>query len=100
LVKQIRLTPQTSKTITDEAAFGTEIARIRTRGYALDDEENEVGGRCVAAPVLDHRGKPVAAVSISAPVQRFPMEQVPEYGNHVQDAARAISKRLGYLEPS
>jgi DNA-binding IclR family transcriptional regulator len=100
LLQQIQFIPRTPKTIVNPQDFADEIARTRQRGFALDDEENEIGGRCVAAPILDHRGKPVAAVSISAPVQRFPREQVPEYGRKVLEAARAISKRLGFLEPS
>lgn len=100
LLQNIQLIPRTPKTIVEPQALLEEIARTRQRGYALDDEENEIGGRCVAAPILDHRGKPVAAVSVSAPVQRFPHEKVPEYGHKVIDAAQAVSRRLGYLEPA
>lgn len=100
LLQRVQLTPRTPKTIVDPQEFIDEIVRTRQRGYALDDEENEIGGRCVAAPILDHRGKPVAAVSISAPVQRFPQDKVAEYGSKVIQAARAVSKRLGYVDPA
>lgn len=99
LLQQVQFVPRTPKTIVSIQDFADEIARTRQRGFALDDEENEIGGRCVAAPILDHRGKPVAAVSISAPVQRFPQDQVPEYGQKVITAARAVSRRLGFTEP-
>ena len=98
LLRSIQLVSRTPKTIVDPQKFIEDVARTRQRGYALDDEENEIGGRCVAAPILDHRGKPVAAISISSPVQRFPREKVPDYGHKVIEAAQAVSRRLGYLE--
>jgi IclR family KDG regulon transcriptional repressor len=98
LLPEIDFIPRTSKTITDPQALLEALALTRRQEYALDDEENELGGRCVAASVLDHRREPVAAISISAPIQRLPMEKVPEYGEKVIVAARAVSKRLGYLD--
>lgn len=96
-LETLQFTRRTPKTIASLPAFEQDLALTRERGFALDDEENELGGRCVAAPVLDHRSKPVAALSISAPVQRLPVEQVPEFGARVCEAARQISQRLGYL---
>jgi DNA-binding IclR family transcriptional regulator len=75
-----------------------DLAETRRRGFALDDEENEPGGRCVAAAVRDHSGQAVAALSISAPTQRFPREQITHYGQKVAAAARAISAEMGYRE--
>lgn len=98
LLQDIVFIPRTSKTIENQKALLDNLAVIHQRGYALDDEENELGGRCVAASIMDHRSEPVAAISISAPIQRLPMERVPEYGEKVIEAARAISKRLGYLD--
>ena len=98
LVQEIEFIPRTARTIKDPQALLENLALTRRQGYALDDEENELGGRCVAASILDHRREPVAAISISAPIQRLPMEKVPDYGEKVIEAARAISKRLGYLD--
>lgn len=98
LLKEIKFIPRTPRTITNSDALLDNLALTRQQGYALDDEENEIGGRCVAASILDHRREPVAAISISAPIQRLPVERIPEYGGKVIEAARAISKRLGYLE--
>ena len=64
-----KFTPQTPHTITSKTAFANEIHNTRQRGFAIDDQENELGGRCVAAPVFDYQGQPIAAVSISVPVQ-------------------------------
>ena len=73
-----------------------ELQRTRERGFALDDEENEIGVRCVAAAVLDHTGQPTAAISVSAPGHRFPLSEVPRYGEQVKETALAISRELGY----
>jgi len=85
------------KTITDRKLFLEELSKTRERGFAIDDEENELGGRCVAAAILDHTAGPVAAISLSAPVQRLPMSEVPRYGAKVIETAKAISRKLGYL---
>jgi IclR family acetate operon transcriptional repressor len=64
----------TSRTITDLGSFLTELALIRERGYALDNGENEEDGRCVAVPLPD--GWVHAAISLSAPAQRFSLNRV------------------------
>ncbi len=91
------LVPVTARTITDPALFLGQLEQARDAGYALDDEENQVGGRCVAAPVLDNTGRPVAGISISAPTARLAMGDIPRYGAAVVEAARKISRSLGYL---
>ena len=99
LVAQYGLPVITSQTITDPQQFLLEVDRTRKRGFALDDEENEMGVRCVAAPLRDHAGGVVAAVSVSAPIQRIPMSEVPRYGRKVSETARAISCKLGHRQP-
>lgn len=91
------LPPVTEKTITDSTQFLSELEKVRELGYAIDDEENEVGGRCIGVPVFDYRGQVVAAVSISAPASRLLMSDVPQAGKLVIDAAKAISRDLGYM---
>jgi IclR family KDG regulon transcriptional repressor len=86
----------TDRTITDSGRFVEELQRTRERGFALDDEENEIGVRCVAAAVLDHTGQPTAAISVSAPGHRLPLSEVPRYGEQVRETALAISRELGY----
>ncbi len=63
-----RLTPTT---ITDREALAAELRRIRERGYAIDNEEIELGLKCVAAPIRDAAGRVAAAISISGPKFRF-----------------------------
>ena len=95
-IAQYGLPAFTANSITDCAQFLQEMDRVREQGFAVDNEENEAGVRCVAAPIFDHTGQPAAAVSISSPVLRFPLSEVPHYGQKVIEAANAISERLGY----
>ena len=87
----------TGNTITEAEALRSELATIRARGYAIDDEEIEVGLRCVAAPIRDHTGAVAAAISVAAPVQRMTKKTVQTTIPTVVAAAEAISRRLGYL---
>lgn len=87
----------TANTITTPAALVEELASIRQRGYALDDEEMETGLRCVAAPIRDSSGRVTAAISVAAPVQRMTKKMVQSTIPSVVAAADAISRRLGYM---
>src|SRR5439155_21666783 len=87
----------TPNTITDSDLLLAELSNIRTRGYSIDDEEIEVGLRCVAAPIRDHTGQVVAAISVAAPVQRMTKKQIQSTVPTVAAAAEAISRRMGYL---
>lgn len=94
-VAEYHFTPVTPHTIIDPEKFLEELQETLTRGFALDNQENELGGRCVAAAVFDYHREPVAAISISVPVQRFPEEKASEFGEMVKGAARVISVQLG-----
>jgi len=87
----------TANTITDPARLQEELESIRAKGYAIDDEESEMGLRCVAAPIRDHTGLVAAAISVSAPVQRMTKKNMQTTVPTVVAAADAISRRLGYL---
>jgi IclR family transcriptional regulator, KDG regulon repressor len=87
----------TQFTITDPEKFFADLDKAREQGFAMDDQENELGGRCIAAPIFDHTGKVVAAVSVSAPLARLPMSDVPQVGEKVRETAKTISRGLGYL---
>ncbi len=84
----------TPNTITEPAALEEELARIRAAGVALDNEEHELGVRCVAAPVLDPDGRAVAAISVSAPSVRLTDDRIPAYERLLLDATRKLSARL------
>ena len=91
LLQRSGMPPATSATIVDEAAFVAELARIRLRGYAIDDGEQEQGVRCVATVV---RGwSTPMAVSISGPSTRVPIAAITGYAEVLAHAAA----RLGAL---
>jgi DNA-binding IclR family transcriptional regulator len=90
------LKPLTAKTITSPTLLKAQLRRVAEQGYALDDEEVHDGVRGVAAPVRDHRGEVVAAITITGPASRITRSRLPEFSGHVMKAADNISSRLGY----
>ena len=81
--------------ITNETELIADLSKIKKRGFSIDEQENEMGGRCVGAPIFDRNGYPIAAISISVPIQRFPIEDVEKYGNKLIAIADMISKKMG-----
>ncbi len=79
-------------------ALRAELARTRARGIAWDNCESNPDVRCVAAPIYDHRGRMVAAMSISFPVVRDTPERFLELSRLVRQGAQELSQRLGYRE--
>jgi IclR family KDG regulon transcriptional repressor len=90
------LDQRTPNTIVDPVAFRHELAQIRNRGYANNDEENQVGVRSLAAPVWDYTGNVIAAISVAGPAQRLTKKVVAGFAPEVVSSAEAISARLGY----
>ena len=64
------LPAHTPRTLATARQLADDLRRVRERGYSIDDIENEEGIRCVAAPVFDHNGDVVAAISVSGPAER------------------------------
>jgi DNA-binding IclR family transcriptional regulator len=92
----IPLEYHTPNTITDPAVLMRDIRRTRKRGWACDNEENETGIRCIAAPVFDYRGDVVAAVSTSGVARVIEPSRDIEIAKYVKQCAEAISARMGY----
>lgn len=90
LVNTISLDAFTEKTITDRAAFRSEIERVRARGYATADEEHELDIRAISVPVFADRAV-VAAVATAAPAFRASIEQLAEIVPQLEDAARSLA---------
>ena len=86
----------TAHTIVALAPMERELARVRRQGYAIDDVEFEEGVRCIGGPVFDHRGTPIAAISISAPLSRMPLAKTQEVGALVREGAASISSAMGW----
>lgn len=95
LIEERGLPAFTSNTITDASQLRAELAAIRDRGYAVDNEEYDEGLRCIGAPVWDHNGRVVAAVGIGGPVTRITPVRIEELAEMVIAAARGLSRRLG-----
>ncbi len=94
------LEPRTDKTITSEAALRADLAAVRTRGYAVTDEELEPGLIAVAAPIFGFDGTVIAALSVSAPVNRMARSDVADVGAQCVVQAAGLSAVLGYRQRS
>jgi DNA-binding IclR family transcriptional regulator len=82
----------TGHTITGMDILKKEIAQIRKLGYAFDNEECEVGVRCIAVPVRNYSGEVVAGISLSAPVTRLNKQRVDEIVEYLKDISIRASK--------
>ncbi len=89
------LSRATPNTIVNLKKLQAELARIRGRGFSIDDEEVAVGLRCVAAAILDERGVAHAALSLAGPAARMFDERIATLGNVVGAAARSVTLELG-----
>lgn len=90
------LTAMTPQSITSAAALRAQLAEIRARGLAFDDCESNDAVHCVAAPVRDHTGAVIAAMSISVPSPRWDAERRRAWSSLVQRGADTLSGRLGH----
>jgi DNA-binding IclR family transcriptional regulator len=90
------LPARTPKTLTDAAELRAALDEVRQTGYAVDDEESEVGMRGLAAPIRDISGKVVAAVGLAGPVQRLTKKDLRALAPDVVSTGDAVSARLGY----
>jgi len=98
IIKKSGLKSITSNTITTPARLKAELKQVRSRGYAIDDEEKEEGLRCVGAVVRTHSRKLSAAMSVSGPAFRMTKERIPEVGQALMQAAGDLAAELGYQE--
>ncbi|WP_411957789.1 HTH-type transcriptional regulator BhcR [Paracoccus homiensis] len=85
----------TDKTLTQPQELRDDVARIRARGFAFDDEERTRGMRCIAAPVFDLTGEAVAGISVSGPTHRIGSEHVKTLGAVVAAAAADLTQKMG-----
>ena len=85
----------TDSTISDPDALRRDLAAVRTRGYAISFGERQAGAGSVAAPVLDHRGRPTAAISVCGPLERF-RGQVDYAAELLLEVTGELSRQLGY----
>lgn len=93
------LNGHTANTIIDHDALRRELAETRARGWAVDNEERTEGMRCIAAPVFNSFGEPVAGVSLSGPSVRVRPERDAEFGALIARAADEITRSTGGVPP-
>lgn len=92
-----RLQRYTEHTLGTVAALEPELDRVRAQGWAATVEEYEIGLNALAAPLRDHEGAVVAAVSVSGPSYRLTPGSFPAVSARLLDAAADVSRRLGHL---
>ncbi|XTZ16553.1 IclR family transcriptional regulator [Micromonospora echinospora] len=90
------LTSLTPNTITSRDAFLAHMAGVREHGWALNDEESELGLRVVAAPVRDRFGAVTAAISVSGPIFRLDRDRIEELAAAARRTADELSRQLGH----
>ena len=99
IVKTFGLRRLTPKSIVRADDLFAALRRIRRDGYALDDEEANLGLRCVASAVFNSDGEPLCAISLSAPAARISDERFRRLGHIVAEVAVAITQSLGGIVP-
>jgi DNA-binding IclR family transcriptional regulator len=87
---------RTPKTITTVPRLLKELEKVREQGYAVDDEENNMGARCVGAPVFNQHGSIEASLGLSGTINQVNAQTMPRILPALKDAARHVSMQLGY----
>ena len=92
----LKMAARTPQTITDPQTLRKVLEGVRARGCAIEDEESELGMRCIAAPLRNDAGDVVAAIGLAGPVSRLSKKALATFSPHVIETAAAISARLGH----
>ncbi len=88
----------TSKTIVDYESLLIELQEVRKNGYALDNEENELGVRCIGAVIKNHKGKSENAFSISGPISRMSNDRIDVLAVEVLNKKKELLKAFGLTQ--
>ena len=88
----------TPNTIVELPALLEQLEQVRRDGYAMDNEENELGVRCIGAPLLGLGGKAIGAVSVSAPLSRMDDQRVAQLVVHLLETKEQISRQAGFIK--
>ena len=99
IVKKSGMEKRTPKTITTLPRLLKDLEKVRTEGYAIDDEENNLGARCVGAAIFDDRGTVLASLGLSGTTQQVSTQTMPRILEALKDAARHISMGMGHRVP-
>ena len=96
LIERFGWRPYTPASIRDFPRLKSELALIRERSYAIDEQERRTGVRCIAAPIRDYSGEVIAALSVSGTSDALLAEQREPLVRRVREAADRVSYRLGF----
>ncbi|WP_167915886.1 IclR family transcriptional regulator [Thermococcus sp. LS2] len=96
IIRKYGLPKFTKNTITDPEELKKHLQKVKEQGYSVDNEEVELGLRCVAAPIRDSTGKVIASISISGPSARINEKTIPQLAELVKETALKISYELGF----
>ena len=94
----VSLLPLTSRTITDKGKLLSELEEISKKHFAVDNEEQMIGERCLAVSVFNQSGKTIGAISISGPDSRLTSKKMKELKPTIQEVGLMISKEMGFEE--
>src|ERR1700682_865003 len=94
IVRQQGMKKRTPKTITTVSRLLADLDLVREQGYALDDEENSLGARCLGAPIFDATGNVTAALGVSGTLTQVDEENLPKIVEVLKETARRISRQL------
>ena len=100
ILKQYGLKKRTPKTITVAAKFWRELEKVKEKGYAVDDEENSMGARCVAAAIFDETGNAIAAIGVTGTTAEVNRTTIGRIVEQVKEATQKISQQFGYMGDS
>jgi IclR family acetate operon transcriptional repressor len=93
IARRVGLSPRTPHTITTERELHAAIGRIKSQGYAIDEEEQELGVRCVAVPIAGNFLSPMA-ISVSGPLARVSEEFVERALPLLHSVAKQLSAEI------
>ena len=85
----------TDHSITNPVVLKTHLIEIRSKGYSVDNEEKNIGMRCIAAPVFDFNGEAIAGISVSGPTSRIEPARLEQLIAPVISAAQDLSLAIG-----
>lgn len=96
ILKVRAMEKKTRRSITSRQKFLLETKKVQEFGFAIDNEENADGVRCIAAPIFDAKGKVVAAIGTSSTILQITETNLPKYVELLKKSAEKISSQLGY----
>src|SRR5438552_11191288 len=94
IVKQQGLKKRTPKTITSNTKLLADLEHVKQSGYAVDDEENSLGARCLGVPIFDTLGNVTAALGASGTLTQTDQTNMPRIIEALKETARRISRQL------